>query len=210
MKLILGLDLSTTCTGWALSDPTTKKLKRYGKLSPTLNIKKRYPWGSLERVLYMVGLLKLFLDKEKSQIDKIVIEEVNKHRNRIQGKVLDSLHFFLLNYLKSIGFEGKVFYLDSDGAKGWRSRYCLGLQLTDQDKIINRQRRILNKEIKAKNKRLKRGEKEKEFPLINKKHLACRFVNHYYKKNFDYESNESHGDICDAIGLNHAFIHYFL
>ena len=125
-----------------------------------------------------------------ADISMILIEEVNRHKSRLTGKTLDGAHFILMDYFEKAGLIDRVFYRDSDGANGWRFR--LGLTLSDADKEVN-------KKHKAINKKKKRG--TSDLIVINKKHLACRYVNTQLGTNFDVETDDTHGDICDAIGI---------
>ncbi len=196
--MLLVLDLSSTSTGWALFDPTKEKpLMNYGVLKP--NTKGQTKLGKLKRKLYrlrdMARQCRELIDTHKP--DRIVIEEVNLGKNRISQKTLDGLHFILLDRIEDV--IDLVVYKDSDGPVGWRTD--LELRLTEDDKRLNKTRRAWNK-------KLPKG--ARQLPIITKKHLACRFVNKAYRTAFDVDKNKADSDVCDAIGLGHAIVHFHL
>lgn len=190
---ILSLDLSTTASGWAeLEDGT---LLEYGVIKPKLEKdqkKARYPVIQLYK---MMSLANQILQKcRETNYDYIIIEEINRGKNRLGQKTLDGLHWIVLEKLWGDRQEEKVIYFDSDGAKGWRSKAGLGLQLTAQDKLVNTERRKLNKKLARK----------QQQPLITQKTLSIKFVNDYYGLSLTDKDN----DIADAIGLGHFYIHH--
>lgn len=188
--LILTLDLSTTCTGWALLHRDTKKLLNYGFIKPVNKglAKMSYPKKQLYKMRTISDQI-LSLIASFDNIQTILIEEVNLHKSRMTGKTLDGMHWILLENM-SEEMLNKVKFRDSDGLTGWRLR--LGLRLTEDDKRLNKERKRLNKG-------LPRG--AKKLPIINKKHLACRYVNEYFGLNFDVDANPTDNDVVDAIGL---------
>ena len=97
-------------------------------------------------------------------------------------------------YINNINFS-TITYIDSDGLNGWRT--FLNLKLSAADKAINKEHKKLNKKLKKGSKKL---------PIINKKHLACRFVNKTYKLDLDVDLRETDGDIADSIGLGTVFL----
>jgi len=193
--MILCLDLSTTSTGYALFNYSTKKLIEYDVIKPKVkNISKmKYPKQQIKKCVSVSSQIMDVINKNKDSLKYIIIEEINGHKNRLAGKTLDGLHFVLLLQFSDEQLE-IVKYIDSDGIRGWRT--ALNLKLNDSDKIINKENKKLNKTIKG-----------TKLPIINKKTLACRFVNKNYVKSFDVDKNKSHADICDAIGLGHAFLY---
>lgn len=193
-KLLLSLDLSTTCTGWALLDLETRELVSHGTIKPKVpgGTKMQYPQKPLERIRSCVTQIKALM--EDPRIGKIVIEEINSGKNRIGQKTLDGLHFILLDRIPA-KILGKVTFHDSDGPNGWRVK--LGLFLSKMDKLVN-------KEHRRKNKKIKKG--SPKLPIITKKDLACRFVNAQYKLSLDCQKRASDGDIADAIGLGFAWL----
>lgn len=195
MSTLLSLDLSTTSTGWAEFEDD--KLKDYGIIKPKLERGKgKAPYPLIQ--LYKINsIVKQILEKTKEKkFDVILIEEINRGKNRLGQKTLDGLHWLLIECFWQEGELHKVKFFDSDGANGWRSKNGLKLQLTPQDKLVNKERRQLNKKL-AKNEKL---------PLITQKTLSCRFVSKEYNLNFSEKEN----DITDAIGLGHFYIHKVL
>lgn len=118
----------------------------------------------------------------------IVLEEVNRHKSRMAGKTLDGAHWILLN-LMTDEMQNMVRYRDSDGETGWRTR--LNLRLGEMDKKLNAERKKINKKLKPKD----------QLPIINKKHLAARYVNAAIGTQFDVDQNPTDNDVVDAIGL---------
>lgn len=203
MDVVLSLDLSTTSTGWSLFSFETKQLLCFGHIKPKVKgvSKLFYPRKQLEVcrdvAKQILTLVNDFEIERGMKITHIVIEEINKHKNRMSGKTLDILHGFVWEYLEP--FLHLVTYMDSDGASGWRSSRGLNLIMSDAD-------REHNKEAKKLNKNMEKG--TKKIPIINKKHLACRFVNRTYETYFDVDERSYDADICDSIGLGHVFLMY--
>ena len=196
-NLLLSLDYSTTCTGWSIFDIENKKLLFYGIIKPKVLLlsKMKYPKKQLEVCKSIAEQLwQLIL---KYNPDRIVMEEINRHKSRLSGKTLDGGHYIF--YYKIQKELAKVTMMDSDGKTGWRTR--LQLFMSDADKLHN-------KEAKKLNKKLLKG--TKKIPKITKKHLAARFVNSHYCTSFDVDAQVSDADISDSIGLGHAFLYYVL
>jgi hypothetical protein len=194
-RLLLALDLSTANTGYAVFDLDTHFLINSGVIkSKTRNLRTLpYPKGPLYRMQEMAEQIKTQLIDALPEIEIIAIEEVNNPSSRIGQKTLSGVHWILLNLIEDK--IDKVRFKDSDGANGWRT--VLGLTLTEQDKQRNKELRVINKN------RLK-GTKLK--PLINKKHLACRYVTKYYGLLLNCDIRDTDGDIADAIGLGAAIL----
>ena len=195
-NLILCLDLSTTSTGWAVIERDTKKLIKFGfiKGSNAGLSKLVYPKKQLYKMRKMVGEILSVVSSLGDSVTNIIIEEVNLHKSRLTGKTLDGLHWLLIN---SMGEEqlNKVIFMDSDGPTGWRTR--LNLRMTDADRKLNRERKAMNKKIPKGSTKL---------PIINKKHLAARYVNGYYKMQFDVDKNPNDNDVVDAIGIGLSYL----
>jgi len=196
-EVILGLDLSTTASGYCLLD-LKGNLLEYGVLKPS--------GKGLSKLIYPLKQLMKMIDLSK-QIDEIydyysktydiktiVIEEIAGSRQRMGQKTLDGLHWILMHKFYSSGYINKVSYYDVTGAKGWR--HHLGLKLDAQDKLHNKEARKLNKKLSGKNK----------LPVYNAKHLAQRFVNETHDTEFDVEINKTDNDICDAIAMTTSFV----
>lgn len=203
MGKLLTIDLSTTCTGYSVWDLKTKKLEDYGFIKPNKKgmSKLEYPEKQLEVMRDIANQLMVLIyridgfhvDGSEKKLQMILIEEVNAHKSRMTGKTLDGMHFILMDRIagdRDQEYIKRVRYRDSDGDTGWRTR--LGLKLTEMDKKLNAERKKINK-------RKIRG--TASLPIINKKHLACRYVNGKFGLNLDVDQNDSDGDVADAIGL---------
>jgi hypothetical protein len=196
---LLSLDLSTSCTGYAVFDVKTQKLLEYGALKSSEKgiSTKSYPERQLRKLIKMAEDIKEVIDRIDP--DMILIEEVNPSKQRLGQKTLDGIHWILL--LTIIDRIKTVKYKDSDGNSGWRSD--IGLKLSPTDKLKNKQISEYNKQLKASRKK-KKDIEGKLKDKINKKHLAVRWVNKKFNKNFDLDTDSTAGDICDAIGLGWA------
>jgi hypothetical protein len=194
--IVLALDMSTTCTGYALYDGS--KLLTHGHIKAKVPgiTKLKYPEKQLKVCKAMAQEIRNVYDKMCTNyflVDIIVIEEINKHKNRLSGKTLDILHGFVWEQFKSM--LTMLVYMDSDGMSGWRTR--LNFRLSDADKLQNKEARKLNKNL---------AKGTKKIPIINKKHLACRYANRTYGTDLDCDERTTDGDVADAIGLGSAFV----
>lgn len=182
MKLVC-LDLSTTCTGFAVFEGT--KLVRYGKLKPKVKgiSGLKYPKGAYKRIINISDQVRDLVAQEDP--DLIIIEEINKGISRISQKSLDALHFFVIDRLFLLGEEyvDLIKYMDTID---WRG--TLGIRLDSQDKEYNKKARLHNKKLKNKDKKMR---------IIDAKDLAIRYVNKTLKLDFEYQDN----DVVDAICL---------
>jgi hypothetical protein len=193
---ILGLDLSTTCTGFALLDADSKALLKYGYIVPQVKgvTKLKYPKQALAKILDLskkiVELIRQY------QPDQLVIEEVNRGISRTSQKPLDALHFFVVHFidLEFPHLIDSVYYYDSNGNKGWRTH--LSLKLTEEGKAHNAHIKTFKSSRKAGKKKAK----------INYKHLASRYVAQTYNVNLDVDEDAKHSDICDAIALTNSYL----
>jgi len=210
--IVLSLDLSTTSTGYAvfdLSKPLKKSLIEQGYLKPKVPgiTKLTYPMGALRKCQNLSSQIEALISTIDP--DKIVIEEINPGKNRLGQKVLDGLHFILLDRIQS--HIPIIYFLDSDGNTGWRSKACLNLKLSKNDKTVNTRRRKRNKETRATAKKAgKRVTPGTILPVINKKHKAAEFVNSLFETDLDVDKHSYHADIGDAIGLGVAYIVFIL
>lgn len=211
--ILLSLDLSTTSTGYSVFDLSKKSLKqslvKYGALKPNVKglTKLTYPMGALKKCQNLSEQLKELILELKP--DKIVIEEINAGKNRLGQKVLDGLHFILLDRIEpQIPI---IQFMDSDGSGGWRSKACLNLTMTKNDKTVNARRRKRNKETRTAAKKAgKKSASGSIFPLITKKHKAAEVVNSLFETDFDVDKTSNHADICDSIGLGVAYMVFIL
>ena len=192
MNILLSLDLSTTSTGFAKFNIDTGELLEYGVVKPKGVGKHPYPKLQVYKIR---NLREQILELVTSEVTKIIIEEINKGKNRIGQKTLDGAHYMILDKLEESDLD-KVAYFDSDGNKGWRSKAGLALELSDTEKSINKERKKLNKKLARKD----------QFPLITKKTLACNFVNKRYNLELDVDLKSSDADIADAIGLGTFYL----
>lgn len=196
MTTLLTLDLSTSCTGWAVFNIETKQLISSGRLVPKVpGIHKfRYPKAALLNIKAMTELVTMLICMINPDI--LVIEEINRGISRLGQKSLDAVHFFILDYVYTSkpGLVEKTIYIDSNGKKGWRGD--LGLKLSDKDKQVNAEIRLYNK----------RRKKSQKAPVIDYKVLAQRYVNVKFNKNFNVWENLGDNDECDAIALGDAFL----
>lgn len=197
---VLALDLSTTCTGFALLEVGSKELITSGALKPRVkNPKKKgiplyvYPKIQMLKIRDLVEQIASLITE--LQPDAIVIEEVCRHKARLTGKVLDGLHFMLVDRI--FDFKGPVQYVDVSGAIGWRPRFKI--RLSEQDKLQNKERKKLNRKLKGKDK----------LPIIDWKTLSSRFVNKRFGLNLDPSKDVSHGDIADAIMVGLYYVEEF-
>lgn len=201
---VLSLDLSTSATGWAFFEE--KKLLDYGVIKPAVKglTKMTYPEGALRKCLSIseqVSTLVLALEP-----DLIIIEEINRGKNRLGQKVLDGLHFVLLSFLDACYPINKIYFIDSDGATGWRSKNKLNLTHDSKQKAFNKGVKQENRKIKAENKKRSRESKIELKKEITRKTLACEKANKLFRLKLDDWKNTTDGDIADAILVGYAFI----
>lgn len=82
MKLIIGLDLSTKCSGYSIFS-TEGKLVKYGRIKPKTTLS---TLGKIEYIMYEV--YKLFKSLE-DEIDKVIIEDIYlgffRGKNQVKG-----------------------------------------------------------------------------------------------------------------------------
>lgn len=200
---ILTLDLSTS-TGWAFSNTSPGQATfniDYGVIKldkPIHEHAATYPWSYLLAVAALVSQIEQLV--EGLHPDIIVIEETNGSRARYTQKVLEFIHFGVLQmiakYIVNKNFKAQVVYINTSD---WRK--VLGLHLTKDDKKKNA------KLAKAKRDALKKGEKLDKKKLgikgkVNKKHVAIRFVN----DKLGLELKAKDDDIADAICLLLAYL----
>jgi len=188
---LMAIDLSTTATGFALFDLDSRQLIDFGAIKPDKKgmSKLNYPKKQLYIMRNLAEKLVWLIKAKGPRI--ILIEEVNRHKSRTSGKTLDGMHYILLQYLPD-EFLTLVRYRDSDGPTGWRTK--LNLRLSENDKKANAEHKKLNKKLKPKD----------QLVIINKKHLAARYVNAALGTKFDVDADPYTNDVVDAIGLGLA------
>jgi len=191
-SVIIGLDLSTTCTGFAILDAETHALVSYGKLFPVTRGLTQY--NKIEKKLIQMDSIVKQIQEVIQQYKPIVIliEEITGSKNRLTQKTLDGFHWLVLQGLTP--HLDLVQFFDVTGAAGWRTK--LQLRLSDADKDHNKQAIQINKKL---------AKGTRPIPKIGPKHLACRYVNKKYGKDFNVDLDESDADVCDAIAMTSAF-----
>ncbi len=199
MKILLSLDLSTTCTGWSTFDLDSKKLVSYGYLKPSTKVngtpisKEKYP---MQQLLKMQDLSCKILNLiEQHKPTHIVIEEIAGSKNRLGQKVLDGFHFILLTYIQK--YIPIIEYYDVSGKDGWRTH--LGFRLTEADKQNNKENRKLNNQL---------AKGTRKLPIIDNKDLACRHVNAKYGLMLDAQTSQSDTDLADSVSMGSAWIEF--
>lgn len=196
LNTVLGLDLSTTSTGFALLDIDTKNLIKYGFILPKVKgiSKLKYPRAAMARIIDLAQKISELVKQYNPNI--LIIEEVNRGKNRISQKSLDALHFFVLHYIDqhSPHLIDQLFYYDSDGRVGWRKH--LKLTLSEEDKAHNAHIKTFKSSRKV-------GKKK---PKITKKHLAMRYVQSVYNLNLDIDEKVEYEDINDAIAMTNSYL----
>jgi Holliday junction resolvasome RuvABC endonuclease subunit len=196
LTTVLGLDLSTTSTGFALIDVDTKGLLKYGYITPQVKglSKLKYPRAALARILDLSEKISQLVKAYNP--DQLIIEEVNRGTSRISQKSLDALHFFVLHYLDqhSPHLIDSLVYYDTDGRNGWRKH--LNFVLTEEDKAHNAHIKTFKSARKVGKKKAK----------ITKKHLASRYVSQVYNLNLDVDEDEKNADICDAVAMTNSYL----
>jgi Holliday junction resolvasome RuvABC endonuclease subunit len=198
---ILALDISSHC-GWALLETVGNdelpKLLEYETVhlgQTVFEVSDHYP-TNYRMASGLMGQ-KIVDIVTKTRPDVIVIEEINKAKNRWSQKYLDWIHIKFLDLLieKYPQYLSKnLFYIDSSQ---WRK--VLGIQLTKEDKkknaIISKAKNISVDKLKEVKKTT--GIKGK----VNKKHVAVRWVNEKYNLTLKQKDN----DLAEAACLGIAY-----
>lgn len=199
MKILLSLDLSTTCTGWSTFDIATNKLITYGIIKPGSKFngvaiaKLKYPEQQLTKMIDISLKIKQLIAEHSPS--RIVIEEIAGSRQRLGQKVLDGLHWIILFHCPEMIPISE--YYDVTGAEGWRTN--LGLRLSEADKVNN-------KEAKKINAKLGRG--VSKLPVVGPKDLACRHANRTFGLALDPQENQFDADIGDSVSMGDAYLKY--
>lgn len=174
-RSILAFDLSTK-TGWCLVDlsplevyyNTNKDIVcrvrvRLGKLLSNDNQACPYPENYLRRAESIAQGVRRVIANSKP--DLVVIEETNGSRSRYTQKMLEYIHYAVLQEIRGLGLMGSVRYINTSS---WRA--MLGLNLSKDDK--KRNARLARG--------LRSGKTKKDLGIkgkINKKHLAVSYTN---------------------------------
>lgn len=192
---LLALDMSTTCTGWALFGMQSQQLLQYGIIKPSMKggvAKMAYPKQQLTKMIDIGDQIASII--RTLQPAHIVIEEIAGSKNRLGQKTLDGLHFVVAWIIEE--YLSKVNYYDVSGTSGWRTH--LQLRLSEADKLANKEAKKLNKKLTA----------AQRIPIIGPKHLATRFANKQFGLSLDFDTRETDGDIADAVSMGYAFLKY--
>jgi len=125
MKILLSLDLSTTCTGWSVFNMHTHELITYGTLKPSTKglSKMVYPKQQLTKMIDLSFQLRALIENYKPT--HIVVEEIAGSKQRLGQKVLDGLHWVFLHNNQEI-IDIVQFY-DVTGSDGWRTHLNLSI-----------------------------------------------------------------------------------
>lgn len=194
-KIILSLDMSTTCTGWAVLGIQSRQLLARGTLKPSTKggvAKMVYPRQQLTKMVDLGHQILNLIENYKPHC--IVIEEIAGSKNRLGQKTLDGCHFVVMWIIEQ--YLDIVRYYDVGGAVGWRTH--LRMRLSDADKLHNKQAKVLNKRLQA----------SQRLPIYSWKHLACRHANARFNTCLDCDTTVTDGDQADAISMGDAFLSF--
>lgn len=152
-----------------------------------------YPRQQLTKMIDISAKVKALVDNYKPH--HIVIEEIAGSKQRLGQKVLDGLHWIVLNNVPEI--IDIVSYYDVTGAAGWRTH--LNLKLSEADKASNKEAKKLNPTL---------GRGVSKLPIYDAKDLACRYVNLKYGLSLDPQTNQYDADIGDSVAMGSAWLQY--
>ena len=194
MKVLLSLDLSTTCTGWSIFTIEDSKLVTYGILKPSTKglSKMVYPKQQLTKMIDLSFQIRSVIQNYAPT--QIVIEEIAGSKQRLGQKVLDGLHWVLLMHIQE--FIDIIQYYDVTGSDGWRTH--LGLKLTESDKLANKEAKKLNPTLAA----------SSRLPIYDAKDLACRYANETYGLALDPQTNQYDADVGDSVSMGSAYLKF--
>lgn len=195
MRILLSLDMSTTCTGWSVFNIDTAELATYGTLKPKTSgavAKMTYPRQQLTKMIDLSFQIRNLILQYKPT--HIVIEEIAGSKQRLGQKVLDGLHWIVLFHIQE--YIDIIQFYDVTGRDGWRTQ--LGLKLSEEDKMHN-------KEAKKLNKGLARGSL---LPIYDVKDLSARYANKTYGLSLDPQTSQYDADIADSVSMGSAFIKF--
>lgn len=195
MRILLSLDMSTTCTGWSVFNIDTTELITYGTLKPSTKggvAKMTYPRQQLTKMIDLSFQIRNLILQYKPTY--IVIEEIAGSKQRLGQKVLDGLHWIVLFHVQE--FIDIIHFYDVTGRDGWRTH--LGLKLSEEDKAHN-------KEAKKMNKDLGRGS---QLPIYDVKDLSCRYANKTYGLTLNPQTSQYDADVGDSVSMGSAFIKF--
>lgn len=194
MRILLSLDLSTTCTGWSVFDMDEHKLVTYGILKPSTKglSKMIYPRQQLTKMIDLSFQIRSLIENYKPT--HIVIEEIAGSKQRLGQKVLDGLHWIVLVHNQE--FIDIIQYYDVTGSEGWRTH--LGLRLTESDKLANKEAKKMNKDLAP----------ASRLPVYDAKDLACRYTNETFGLSLNPQLNQYDADVGDSVSMGSAYIKF--
>lgn len=194
---ILALDLSTH-SGYAIFEGETgskPSLLNYNTIHLGEPVHGFGPYPACYRVAARTMARKLLNNVAASEIDVVIIEEINLGRNRYTQKLLENIHTAVLDELETWPKLKEVVYLDSSE---WR--HNLGLRMSKEQKRSN-----------AKLSKAKRTAATSRVALdkkvlgirgkISAKHLSVAHANEVYGLKLKMKDN----DVADAICLGLAY-----
>lgn len=187
MPTIFALDLSLHA-GYAVLESTTEKLLDSGTIHLDGAVGADYgefPWNYLDAANHQILTIVAKIHEVKPKV--VVVEAVNRGKNRWSQLLLDFLHCLLLFKLK--GYY-PVTFIDSSE---WRK--VVGIKLS-KDQVKNN--RLVNEAKKKGITKKAAGVKGK----IGKKHLAVDLANELFGLHLKLKNN----DECEAQLLGWAFL----
>lgn len=189
---VLALDISTK-TGWAVFEES--KPVSWGTLLPDKGIKDfgKYPFNYVYFAHYLADRIEEFLVRANGYPNlEIVIEETNTSRQNYSQKILEYIHFSLINRLGKMGAV-HVYYIRTGE---WRK--ATETRLSKEEKSLN-----------AKIARIKKKTGKKLAKIDGKvvgrkgrKHVALRVV----RETFGIELKRKDEDAADALLLGQAYL----
>jgi Holliday junction resolvasome RuvABC endonuclease subunit len=182
---ILSFDTSTK-SGWCFSecDSDSFKIIASGAIpkrsEPQLVYPQSYYVWAKDCYQDLMAIIKNYPD-----FDVLVLEETVKSRNSFSQKILEFIHFQLVEFIVNNQIKSK-YYRPSE----WRK--IVGASLTKTEKEKNKQ---VRKEHKKGNKVVK-DESGKRIGLVGKKNVSIRFINEYFGLNFKRKNEDEAEAIC--------------
>jgi len=187
---ILSFDTSTK-SGWCFSecDSSNFKIIASGAIPKRSEPDFDYPLSYYIWAKDCFGDLLKIIEKYPN-FDILVLEETVKSRNSFSQKILEFIHFQLINFIVNNSIKSH-YYRPSE----WRK--IVGASLTKSEKEKNKE---VRKEHKKGNKVVK-DEAGKRIGLVGKKNVSVRFINEYFGLKFKRKDE----DECESIALGLAY-----
>lgn len=190
-EVLLSIDLSTSCTGWSIFNMEDGTLVTYGVIKGKTRKDSSQYRMILRRLEYMATCVLNLIENYKPT--HIVIEEIAGSKNRMGQKTLDMCHGILWKYIDQ--YLDIVEYYDVSGSDSWR--YDLGLRLSEQDKIHNKEAKKINKTLSP---------HTEQIHIYNWKDVSCRYANQTYNLGLDPIQNKTDADIGDSVAMGSAYL----